>query len=126
RRPELFDERNARHAQENPNPDRNATIDLLRHGGAAVIALIARLTDLELDRRAQEDPDAPMLTTADIIRLRQIGHVQSHLDAIRTVLRPTNPRIGAAGSAHDNATLDMSFGAQRSAFAVPPEIAYFN
>src|SRR5439155_3196856 len=125
RRPELFDERNARHAQENPNPDRNATIDLLRHGGAAVIALIARLSDLELDRRAQEDPGAPMLTTADVIRLRQIGHVQSHLDAIRTVLGPAKPRISTAGSAHDDATLelDMSFGAQRSAFAVPPEIA---
>jgi hypothetical protein len=89
RRPEFFEERNARHAQENHDPDQNATLNLLRQSGAAVTAMIAGLSDVELERAAQEDPGAPMLTTADIIELRQIGHVQSHLDAIRTVLGPS-------------------------------------
>jgi hypothetical protein len=84
RRPELFDERNAQHARDNPDPDQRATLDLLRANGAAVAALIAGLSDAELERTASEDPGAPLMTTADVIELRQIGHVRSHLATIKT------------------------------------------
>jgi hypothetical protein len=88
RRPELFDERNAQHARDNPDPDQQATLDLLRQDGAAVVALIARLSDAELERTASEDPGAPAMTTAQVIEQRQIGHVRSHLATIKTVLSP--------------------------------------
>ena len=86
RHPELFDERNAQHARANPDPDQGATLDLLRANGAAVAALIAGLSDVELERAASEDPGAPVMTTAEVIELRQIGHVRSHLATIKTVL----------------------------------------
>lgn len=120
RHPELFDERNARHAQDNPDPDQRVTIDLLRQRGAAVVALIAGLSDPDLERTASEDSAAPVLTTAEVIELRQIGQVRSHLASIRTVLgglRPTGTYQGALGRLR---------GTQRELFAVPPEIAYFN
>jgi hypothetical protein len=88
RRPELFDERNAREAQEQPEPDQRETIDRLRQEGSAVAALIAGLSDAELERTAREDPDAPPLTTAEVIEQRQIAHVRTHLASIRTVLGP--------------------------------------
>ena len=86
RRPELFDARNAQHARDNPEPDQQATLDLLRERGAAVVALIAGLSDAELERTASEDPRAPLMTTTDVIELRQIGHVRGHLATIRTAL----------------------------------------
>ena len=85
RRPERFDERNARHALENPDPDRAATLALLRADGAAVQALIAGLSDAQLARTSSEDPGAQTMTTAEVIEQRQIGHVRGHLAAIRTV-----------------------------------------
>jgi hypothetical protein len=86
RHPELFDARNAQEARDHPDPEQRATIDLLRQSGAAVIALIAGLSDAELQRTASEDPGAATFTTAEVIELRQIGHVRSHLAAIRSVL----------------------------------------
>ena len=86
RRPELFDERNAQHARENPNPDQRATLDLLRQRGAEVASLIAGLSDAELDRTSTEGPGEALMTTAEVIEQRQIGHVLTHLDSIRTVL----------------------------------------
>ena len=86
RRPELFDERNAQHARDNPDPDQRTTLELLRENGASVVALIAGLSDVELERTASEDPGAPTMTTAEVIELRQIGHVRSHLATIRTAL----------------------------------------
>jgi DinB superfamily len=86
RHPELFDERNAQHARDNPDPDQQATLDLLRESGAAVAALIAGLSDVELERTASEDPDAPVMTTAEIIEQRQIGHVRTHLGTIKRML----------------------------------------
>jgi hypothetical protein len=88
RHPELFDERNARHAREHPEPDQAMTIDLLRQVGREVTALIAGLSDTELDRTAREDPDAPPMTTAQVIEQRQIAHVRTHLASIQTVLGP--------------------------------------
>jgi hypothetical protein len=88
RRPDLFDERNAQHARDNPDPDQQATIAWLRRDGQAIAGAIAGLTDAQLDRRAREDAAAPELTTADIIELRQIGHVRTHLASISTVLNP--------------------------------------
>jgi len=92
RHPELFDERNARQAREHPEPDQAATIDLLRQAGQEVTTLIAGLSDAELDRTAQEDPDAPPMTTAQVIEQRQIAHVHTHLASIETVLDPPPPR----------------------------------
>jgi DinB superfamily len=92
RQPELFDERNAQHARDNADPDQQATLDVLRESGAAVAALIAGLSDLELERTASEDPGAPAMTTAEVIELRQIGHVCSHLATIRTALTTTTPK----------------------------------
>jgi hypothetical protein len=89
RHPELFDERNAQHARDNPEPDQRATLDLLREHGAAAVDLIAGLSDVELERTASEDPGAPRMTTAQVIEQRQIGHVRSHLAAIKTVLGTT-------------------------------------
>ena len=86
RHPELFDERNAQHARENPDPDQRATINLLRERGAEVASLIANLTDDELDRTSTEDPGAPLMTTAEVIEQRQIDHVRGHLATIKTVL----------------------------------------
>jgi hypothetical protein len=86
RHPELFDARNAQHARDNPDPDQRATLDLLRQSGAAVAALIAGLSDVELERTASEDPGAPGMTTAEVIEQRQIGHVRSHLATLKTVL----------------------------------------
>ncbi len=86
RHPELFDARNAREAEANPEPDQRATIDRLRRDGAAVAALITGLSDGQLERTATEDDGAEVLSTAQIIELRQIGHVRSHLETIGTVL----------------------------------------
>ena len=86
RRPDLFDERNARQASDNPNPDQAATIAWLRCDGEAVARMIAGLSDAQLERRACEDPGAPELTTREVIELRQIGHVRGHLATIRTAL----------------------------------------
>jgi DinB superfamily len=85
RRPDLFDERNARLARENPNPDQAATIAWLRREGEDITVMIAGLTDAQLQRRAREDPLAPELTTAEVIELRQIGHVRGHLASITSV-----------------------------------------
>ncbi len=49
--------------------------------------MIERLSDVELERTFSEDPSAPVLTIADVIELRQIGHVRSHLATIKTVLK---------------------------------------
>jgi len=87
RRPDLFDERNARQAREHPSPDRQETVAWLRRDGEAIAAMIAGLTDAQLDRRAREDPDAPEMTTADVIEQRQIGHVRGHLATLESVLR---------------------------------------
>jgi hypothetical protein len=90
RHPELFDKRNAREAQEQPEPDQRATIERLKETGAAVSELIASLSDQELDRTASEDAGAPLMTTAQVIEQRQIGHVLSHLSTIRSGLRADN------------------------------------
>ena len=55
RHPELFDTRNAQHARDNPEPDQRATLELLRESGAVVAALIAGLSDVQLERTASED-----------------------------------------------------------------------
>jgi hypothetical protein len=86
RRPDLFDERNARHAREHPDPDQQETIAWLRRDGEAVASVIASLSDAQLDRRAREDADAAELTTEEVIRQRQIGHVRGHLVSIASVL----------------------------------------
>ena len=88
RRPELFDERNAQHARDNPDPDQRATLDLLRENGAAVVDLIAGLSDVDLERAGSEDPGAPLMATAQVIEQRQTGHVRSHLATIKTVVSP--------------------------------------
>ena len=94
RHPELCDARNAQHARDNPDPDQRATLDLLRQSGTAVAALIAGFSDAELERTASEDPGAPLMTTAEVIEQRQIGHVRSHLATIKTALSPapTSPQ----------------------------------
>jgi hypothetical protein len=86
RRPELFDARNAQEARDNPEPDQRSTLDRLRRNGATVAALIAGLTDAQLARTGTEDAGAEVLSTAQVIELRQIGHVRSHLETIGTVL----------------------------------------
>lgn len=91
RHPELFDERNAQHARENPDPDQQATIELLRQRGAEVASMIAGLSDVELDRTSTEDPGAAPMTTAQVIEQRQIAHILTHLASIRTVLQPPSP-----------------------------------
>jgi DinB superfamily len=88
RHPELFDERNAQHARENPDPDQRETIDLLRQRGAEVASLIAGLSDTDLERSGTEDPGATPMTTAEVVEQRQIAHVLTHLATIKTVLRP--------------------------------------
>jgi hypothetical protein len=87
RHPELFDQRNAQHARENPDPNQQSTINVLRENGARVAELIRGLSDAELDRTSSEDPEAPQMTTAEVIEQRQIGHVRGHLAVIATVLR---------------------------------------
>jgi SAM-dependent methyltransferase len=88
RRPDLFDERNAQHARENPDPDQRQTVELLRESGAAVEELIASLSDAALDGTSSEDADAPLMTTEEVIEQRQIGHVLQHLATVRSVCAP--------------------------------------
>jgi selenocysteine lyase/cysteine desulfurase len=116
RHPELFDARNAQEARDHPDPDQRTTIERLRQTGAAVVALIARLSDLQLAQTASEDPGAPTLTTEQLIELRQIGHVRSHLATLRSALGDDRPPR----------TEPWPLGSQGQAFDVPPEIAYFN
>ena len=85
RQPELFDERNARHWRDNPEPEQVATIELLRQNAAAVAELLASLSDADLERTASEGPGEPVMTTAEVIEQRQIGHVRAHLASIKTV-----------------------------------------
>jgi hypothetical protein len=91
RRPELFDARNAQEALDNAEPDQRATIERLRQTGGAVAALIAGLSDAQLERTATEDDGADILSTAEVVELRQIGHVRGHLASIRTAL---HERVG--------------------------------
>ena len=81
RRPELFAERNARHAAENPRPDQAATIDLLRRNGGIAAARVRQLTDAELDRPGEVSGEPATAETE--MQKRQLNHVRSHLESIR-------------------------------------------
>jgi len=81
RRPELFAERNARHAAENPRPDQVKTIELLRRNAGIVAARTRALGDEELDRPGFVTGEP---TTAEgEFRNRQLAHVRTHLASIR-------------------------------------------
>jgi parvulin-like peptidyl-prolyl isomerase len=86
REPQLFDARNAQQARDNPEPDQRETLALLQRNGVAAAALVAGLSDAALARTASEDPGAEVLTTEQVIELRLIGHVRSHLATIRSAL----------------------------------------
>jgi hypothetical protein len=81
RRPELFAERNARRAAENPAPDQAATVELLRRNCGIVAARVRRLTDEELDRPGEVSGEPATAETE--MRKRQLNHVRSHFESIR-------------------------------------------
>jgi hypothetical protein len=81
RRPELFAERNARHAAANPDPDQAETIDLLRRNGALVAARFRALSNEELDRPGEVSGEPATAETE--FSGRQMNHVRSHFASIR-------------------------------------------
>jgi len=81
RRPEIFAERNARHAEANPEPDQVETIALLRRNGSLVAARFRALTDEELDRPGEVSGEPATAETE--FSGRQMTHLRSHFASIR-------------------------------------------
>ncbi len=81
RRPELFAERNSRHAEENPRPDQAATIALLRHNCEVVAGRLRSLGDEELDRPGEVSGEPA--TAESEFKVRQLNHLRAHLESIR-------------------------------------------
>jgi len=79
--PELFAERNARHAEANPNPDQAETIALLRRNASAAAARFRALSEEELDR-AGEVSGEPATAESEFSG-RQMNHLRSHFASIK-------------------------------------------
>jgi hypothetical protein len=83
---------NAQHAAQYANPDKSATIDLLRRNTAAAADRIRGLSDEQLDRTAPFGVFGGQPVSAQmLIELIMIGHIQgyphSHLSHIEVALR---------------------------------------
>ena len=78
---------NAKHAQANDTPAKEATLDLLRRNSTAAAAAIRALTDEQLDRAAPVslNADAP-LTCQVCLEDHAVRHSYHHLAAIRSAL----------------------------------------
>ena len=79
------DESNARHAHDFAEVGQAETLDLLRTNGAAVVALLNRLDDAQLDRIAGVF-GGNKLTVAQVVEWIVIGHARVHLASIRATI----------------------------------------
>ncbi|HEU5330023.1 MAG TPA: DinB family protein, partial [Thermomicrobiales bacterium] len=79
------DESNARHARDFATVGQAETLDLLRTNGAAVVALLDRLDDEQLDRIAGTF-GGNKLTVAQVVEWIVIGHAREHLASIRATI----------------------------------------
>jgi hypothetical protein len=81
RRPELFAERNARHAAANPDPDQAETIALLRRNGSTVASRFRELTAEDLDRPGEVSGEPA--TAESEFSGRLMNHIRSHYASIK-------------------------------------------
>ncbi len=89
---DLVADMNANHALEHAQPDRTATLVLLRSNGAAAAAAIRALTDAQLDTAVRNSlyGDAP-LTLQFWLEDHQISHSYKHLAAIKALVTELQP-----------------------------------
>jgi hypothetical protein len=89
---DLVAEINANHAYEHAEPDRTATLALLRRNGAEAAAAIRALTDAELDTVVPNSlyGGAP-LSLQFWLEDHQVSHSYKHLAAIRAVASELQP-----------------------------------
>ena len=85
---EVVAEMNAKHADEHANPDRTATLTLLRQNSAAAATAIRGMTDEQLDAAVPISlyGDAP-LTLQFWLEDHQVTHSYRHLAAIKAATR---------------------------------------
>jgi hypothetical protein len=76
---------NARHARDFATVGQSETLDLLRTNGAAVIQLLGRLDDEQLDRTAGVF-GGNELSVARVVEWIVIGHAREHLASIRATI----------------------------------------
>jgi hypothetical protein len=75
---------NARHAAENPHPDRAATVDLIRRRASELADAVRGLGDESLDREG--DAYGFHLTVEEFVNRIAIGHGDWHLSSIRATV----------------------------------------
>ena len=89
---DLVADMNANHALEHAQPDRSATLALLRRNGAEAAAAIRALTDAQLDTAVPNSlyGDAP-LTLQFWLEDHQVSHSYKHLAAIKALAVQPQP-----------------------------------
>ncbi len=85
---EVLDHRNARHAQQFAQCTRSETASLLQRNGAAVMKMIVRLSDEQLQRSG--NVLGRDLSVGTCIEDWLIGHIRRHLESIRMSTRAAN------------------------------------
>lgn len=78
-------ESNARHAREHAAAGKPETLTLLKDNRAAIVELLHRLTDADLDRPAGIFGGHP-LTVEQVVEYVVIGHAREHLESVRATL----------------------------------------
>ena len=89
---DLVADMNANHALEHAEPDRTATLELLRSNGAAAAAALRALTDAQLDTAVRNSlyGDAP-LTLQFWLEDHQVSHSYKHLAAVKALAAEPQP-----------------------------------
>ncbi len=83
---EMLDQMNAEHARQHANCTRAETLDLLRQNAALAAGTVRGLGDDQLDRTASVLAGMPPMSVQQIIERILIGHVQEHLQSVRTAI----------------------------------------
>ncbi len=78
---------NARHAQQHNAIGKDEVLGIFRENTVYLAGVIRALTPEQLDRSRELAPGRPPLTVRQIVELAAIGHVQNHMDSVRTTVR---------------------------------------
>ena len=84
---EMIHQGNAEHAKQHANTTKEATLKLLRDGGAHAESVVRGLSDEQLDRSGKVVADLPPMSAQQFIEGILIGHVHEHLGNIKAAIR---------------------------------------
>jgi|SRR5262245_7193119 len=82
----MLDDMNAKHAAEHANCTKADTLALHKKNAAAAAAAVRALSDEQLDKSGTVLSGMPAMTTQQIVEGILIGHVNEHLNSIRSAL----------------------------------------